>query len=284
MTTAPAHFDSPDTPRSLSSDGLSPPRQSADDPIPSSPPLATPASTTGSYFGTMFTGIIRRFSTEDSQLGSQIDSFFMGPPTGQQQSQEASSSATSQDDGVNGVFQPPIKRTVSPFRPPPLDPLVLHTHGDGSAALLTHGIAEEIRTMIPERLRITEDWKIVYSLEHDGASLSTLYQKCREFEGRRVGFVLVVKDQDGSVSSPSQPSTPEDNLTANHNDRHSAPTCQITRIQRRATSAMANASSGGHLYSPRSPLPPQPTQPSSLATHNSPLPHAAQRRVTTTFQ
>ncbi|KAH8169022.1 protein kinase domain-containing protein [Sarocladium implicatum] len=146
----------------------------------------------------MFTGIIRRFSTEDSQLGSQIDNFFMGPPTSQQ-SQGASSSATSQDDGVNGVFQPPVKRTISPFRPPPLDPLVLHGHGDGTGSLLTHGIAEEIRTMIPERLRITEDWKIVYSLEQDGASLSTLYQKCRQFEGRRVGFVLVVKDQDGST-------------------------------------------------------------------------------------
>ncbi|KAL2203633.1 oxidation resistance protein 1 [Sarocladium strictum] len=143
----------------------------------------------------MFTGLIRRFSTEDSQLGSQIDSFFMGPPNDQQKQQQQQS-----DDGINGVFQPPVRRTISPFRPPPLDPLVLHAERVSSGGLLlTHGIAEEIRAMIPERLRITEDWKIVYSLEEDGASLATLYQKCRHFEGKRVGFVLVVKDQDGAT-------------------------------------------------------------------------------------
>jgi hypothetical protein len=148
----------------------------------------------------MFTGLIRRFSTEDSQLGSQIDTFFMGPPPDQQK--QNGQDGGSSDDGINGVFQPPVKRTISPFRPPPLDPLVLHGHGEGNgnAGLLTQGIAEEIRTMIPERLRITEDWRIVYSLEQDGASLSTLYQKCRRFQGKRVGFVLVVKDQDGGVS------------------------------------------------------------------------------------
>lgn len=122
----------------------------------------------------------------------------MGPPTDQQQ-REAQQERTAAD-GINGVFQPPIKRTISPFRPPPLDPLVLANRGGDSPGLLTHEIAEEIRTMIPERLRITEHWKIAYSLEHDGASLSTLYQKCRKFEGKRVGFVLVVKDRDGGVS------------------------------------------------------------------------------------
>lgn len=108
-------------------------------------------------------------------------------------------------DGVNGVFTPVGRRTAtaSPFRPPPLEPLVLHGYREStqaSARLLTTMVAEELRVMIPERLRIVEDWRLIYSLEQDGASLSTLYQKCRHYEGRRVGFVLVVKDQDGGVS------------------------------------------------------------------------------------
>ena len=107
-------------------------------------------------------------------------------------------------DGVNGVFTPSGRRTAnaSPFRPPPLDPIVLQGYRDNTAAsarLLTATVAEEIRAMIPERLRIVEDWRLVYSLEQDGASLSTLFQKCLRYEGRRVGFVLVVKDEEGGV-------------------------------------------------------------------------------------
>lgn len=72
-----------------------------------------------------------------------------------------------------------------------------------AARLLGSSVAEEIRTMVPERLRIAEDWRLVYSLEQDGASLATLYQRCRQYAGRRVGFVLVVKDQEGGVSDHS---------------------------------------------------------------------------------
>lgn len=136
----------------------------------------------------MWTGLIRRFSTEDTRLGS-----------------EADTNDDQDKDGVNGVFTPSGRRALnaSPFRPPPLEPLTLHGYRDNtpsSARLLTSAIAEEIRTMVPERLRIVDDWHLVYSLEQDGASLSTLYQKCRHYEGLRVGFVLVVKDQEGGVS------------------------------------------------------------------------------------
>lgn len=107
-------------------------------------------------------------------------------------------------DGINGVFVPSnIKRTVSPFRPPPLDPIILHGFKEStptSARLLSNGVAEEIRIMLPERLRIMEDWNLIYSLEQDGASLATLYQKAAVYQGRRVGFVLVVRDDAGGVS------------------------------------------------------------------------------------
>ena len=140
-------------------------------------------------------GIIRRFSSEDT-FTNQLDSVFGGGGEQPAQSQHQ------HKDGVNGVFNPGL-RTASPFRPPPLDPIVLHGYKASTpdtARLLNCAVAEEIRAMVPERLRIIEDWKLVYSLEQDGASLATLYQKAREFQGLRVGFVLVVRDQEGAVS------------------------------------------------------------------------------------
>lgn len=161
----------------------------------------------------MWTGLIRRF-TEDSQLSPGSDHHHHhhhqqpdddDDDDRQQLGYEAARSPGGRDDGVTGVFTPPGRRTAtaSPFRPPPLEPLILKGYRDNTpqqARLLTHVVAEEIRTMVPERLRIVEDWRLVYSLEQDGASLATLYQKCRRFEGRRVGFVLVVKDEEGGVS------------------------------------------------------------------------------------
>lgn len=139
-------------------------------------------------------GIIRRFSSEEStQLQSQANAFFGG----------ADDHDDVPRDGINGVFNPVKNRTASPFRPPPLEPLILHGYRDDtpqSARLLSGAVAEEIRAMVPERLRITENWRLVYSLEQDGSSLATLYQKCQDFEGKRAGFVLVVKDQEGAVS------------------------------------------------------------------------------------
>ncbi|KAK2677595.1 TLDc domain [Fusarium oxysporum f. sp. vasinfectum] len=138
---------------------------------PESSGAATPNNpnrASASYITNMWTGLIRRFSSED---------------------------------GISGVFTP-VRRTASPLRPPPLDPLVLHGYRQGtptSAKLLTAAVAEEIRTMVPERLRIVDDWHLVYSLEQDGASLATLYQRCRQYEGKRAGFVLVVKDLEGGI-------------------------------------------------------------------------------------
>jgi hypothetical protein len=172
---APARSQSPDTPPSSGAQ------------TPSSPPFFPLSSASGSVLSSMWTGIVRRFSSEDSghfQSG-QPDPQVLAPIK----------------DGINGVFNP-VQRTASPFRPPPLDPLVLHGYSEGTPAaakLLTPAVAEEIRTMIPERLRIAEDWQLVYSLEQDGSSLTTLYQKCRDYEHRRVGFVLVVKDQEGGT-------------------------------------------------------------------------------------
>lgn len=107
------------------------------------------------------------------------------------------------NNGINGVYTPPINRSASPMRPPPLEPLELRGFREDTserARLLTPAVAEEIRIMVPERQRIEDEWNLVYSLDQDGASLSTLYEKCSWYQGTRSSFVLVVRDNDGGVS------------------------------------------------------------------------------------
>ncbi|KAH8159131.1 hypothetical protein CIB48_g9116 [Xylaria polymorpha] len=80
---------------------------------------------------------------------------------------------------------------------PSLDPVSLNGYRDDTEPeerLLARGIAEEIRTFLPERLKIMEDWRLVYSLYQNGSSLATLYQLCERYRGVRAGFVLVVRD------------------------------------------------------------------------------------------
>ncbi|KAM0520344.1 hypothetical protein ACHAQF_007150 [Verticillium nonalfalfae] len=105
--------------------------------------------------------------------------------------------------GVTGVYTPPhLRRTASPFRPPPLDPVVLDGHRaatPASARLLGRAVAEEVRSLLPERLRIVEHWRLVYSLAQDGASLHTLYARAAAVQGARIGFVLVVRDDAGGT-------------------------------------------------------------------------------------
>lgn len=113
------------------------------------------------------------------------------------------------NNGVNGVYTPPMHRSASPMRPPPLEPLQLkgfrHDTTE-SARLLTPAVAEEIRIMIPERQRIDDEWNLVYSLDQDGASLGTLYKACSPYVGERASFVLTVRDNEGGVSSRHPPS------------------------------------------------------------------------------
>jgi hypothetical protein len=42
-------------------------------------------------------------------------------------------------------------------------------------------------------------WNLIYSLEQNGTSLSTLYTQNEEHRGKRGGFVLVVRDASGGV-------------------------------------------------------------------------------------
>ncbi|KAI5286969.1 oxidation resistance protein 1, partial [Ascosphaera acerosa] len=108
-------------------------------------------------------------------------------------------------DARSGAYTPPPRpRTSSPFNPPPLAPLTLSAAGNiaPGEVLLTRALAEEVRLLVPPRLQLVDTWRLAYSLERDGSSLTTLYARCREVAGRhpRAGYVLVIKDASASAS------------------------------------------------------------------------------------
>ncbi|KAJ5594159.1 uncharacterized protein N7459_000367 [Penicillium hispanicum] len=133
------------------------------------------------------------FSYPVSHVVSGLYRRLTDPNTGQEMPSAAPWSASSSSE----VFTP--RRTASPFQPPPLTPLTL-TIPKGAdllqQQLLTRALAEEIRLLVPARLQLVENWRLAYSLDRDGASLSTLYDHCAEFSQRspRAGYVLVVRD------------------------------------------------------------------------------------------
>ncbi|KAK0648733.1 TLD-domain-containing protein [Cercophora newfieldiana] len=170
-----------------------------DSPTPSSGAATPPgASSTflSSSVSSLWGGLVRRFSAETTGPG----------PNHTPRSYSPDDSFSSHHDkmpgnGFDGVYTPP-RRIASPLRPPPLEPLQLNGYSSDTAAdarLLTPAIAEEIRIMVPARLSLADEWNLVYSLEQDGASLATLYDKCDVYRGKRVGFVLVVKDCEGGI-------------------------------------------------------------------------------------
>lgn len=95
-------------------------------------------------------------------------------------------------------------RAAAPYQPPPLTPLSLSGYNESTSEKskqLTRQLAEEIRLLVPARLQLTEEWRLIYSLEQDGVSLATLYKKCAAYKDsrKRGGFVLVIKDTTGGI-------------------------------------------------------------------------------------
>ncbi|KAK8069236.1 oxidation resistance protein 1 [Apiospora phragmitis] len=168
------------------------PEESLIDLSPPSSGITTPKSPSASSnygLSSAISGLWRRISSAD-------------PHAFQQPQHAATFPQTAQHGGGDGIHDPftPMRsphRQASPRGLPSLEPLNLTGYADDTPAeerLLSRGIAEEIRTFLPERLKIGEDWSLVYSLYQHGSSLSTLYKLCDDFRGRRVGFVLVVRD------------------------------------------------------------------------------------------
>jgi hypothetical protein len=194
-------------------------------------------------------GILRRLSSDPNST-----------PKGNSPSSRRSPQTPSNGAGgdMNGaVFNPP-KRNTTPFQPPPLTPIELLGWRDGTKEkdrLLTKTLAEEIRLLIPARLELVEEWKLIYSLEQDGVSLSTLYEKCEDYRGKRGGYVLVVRDGLGGVRLPCSPSLLSSLETwTNGTCRYSARTSAIPSTRTPTSTARANASSGVLPSSPQSPI------------------------------
>ncbi|KAL1601730.1 oxidation resistance protein 1 [Paraconiothyrium brasiliense] len=137
-------------------------------------------------------GLLRRLNSEPAK-----------PTTHSPNARTSSTSGegSREDRDMHSVFQPP-NRTASPFQPPPLTPLTLQGYKSSTreaGKLLSRGLAEEIRLLVPPRLQLVDDWHVVYSLDQNGVSLATLYKQAEEYRGRRGGFVLVVRDASGGV-------------------------------------------------------------------------------------
>jgi len=158
---------------------------------PSSTPSQTPTSTYLSYpVSHVVSGLYRRL-TEPSPNRS---------ATSIPRSESYNGDHDKPMNSHDGAYTPP-HRTASPFQPPPLTPLTLS--GSTDSTILSKAVAEEIRLLVPPRLQLAEKWALVYSLENDGVTLSTLYKKCASPEFSRGGsMVLVVQDAAGGVCVP----------------------------------------------------------------------------------
>jgi hypothetical protein len=182
---------------------------------PPSPSSRLDPNRSSSYFTYPITyavsGVLRRLNTESSpNPGATGDARAMDkiPSSSALRAQlQSTASSLSHSFGnlvsnaSENVFQPP-HRMASPFQPPPLTPLTLKGYGHStkdSGKLMSRSLAEEIRLLLPPRIQLVDEWRIAYSLDEHGSSLSTLYEKSEHYSGRRGGFVLVVKDGDGGT-------------------------------------------------------------------------------------
>ena len=74
--------------------------------------------------------------------------------------------------------------------------------------LLQEDMVPELRTLMPERIKLHTTWTLLYSLEQNGASLNTLYRCCKEeydnFRLRsntfsRKGYLLMIQDMENTI-------------------------------------------------------------------------------------
>ncbi|KAK9248701.1 TLD-domain-containing protein [Lipomyces tetrasporus] len=102
----------------------------------------------------------------------------------------------------HGFYQAPHAATTSQlFAAPPLTPLTLVGYGERTKnRLLSPALAEEIRHLLPLRLQLYDTWRLCYSLEQHGVSLTTLYSlSVPPRTASRPGYVLIIEDNLGGI-------------------------------------------------------------------------------------
>ena len=178
---------------------------SPQDPSPASPPprpgLQQPDRTQSNPFASTLHYFTDPFSYTASSVFRRLSEDEAPTPLARALSANFNGSMT---DPTLGVYHPLTlpKRKLSPFNPPPLTPLALLGYKDSTsrrARLLSKAVAEEIRLLIPPRLQLQDHWQLLYSIEQNGSTLSTLYSLSDAFRGKRGGFVLVIRDSTGST-------------------------------------------------------------------------------------
>lgn len=83
-----------------------------------------------------------------------------------------------------------------------LNPVRLVGADPETRLVLNMELVEEIRTILPHRVKLYDTWQLVYSLEQHGSSLNTLYKSCEppwEQTPSIYGYVLVVKDSSSGI-------------------------------------------------------------------------------------
>lgn len=137
------------------------------------------------------------FSYPVSRVVSGLYRRLTDPPQKPNTNNRNANTMTSTNSSSPSLYTP--KRTASPFQPPPLTPLTLKS--SSSTTILSRALAEEIRLLVPPRLQLVDTWRLAYSLERDGSSLSTLYDHCRKINEHnpRAGYVLVVRDTSDGI-------------------------------------------------------------------------------------
>ncbi|GLA21637.1 oxidation resistance protein 1 [Aspergillus niger] len=164
----------------------------------SRPPPTTSTSTTATTPSSLQQSAASYFSYPVTHVVSGLYRRLTDPSTNTTNNMRRKTTTTDTTTNNNPVFTP--IRTASPFQPPPLTPLTL----SDPSTLLTRSLAEEIRLLVPPRLQLCNTWHLAYSLDRDGASLSTLYDNCRDIASTRsprAGYVLVIRDASPSSNA-----------------------------------------------------------------------------------
>ncbi|GFN19690.1 putative oxidative stress response protein Oxr1 [Aspergillus tubingensis] len=162
------------------------------------PPTTSSTSTNATTPSSLQQSAASYFSYPVTHVVSGLYRRLTDPPSTNTNNNMRRKTTTTTNDPSNPVFTP--IRTASPFQPPPLTPLTL----SDPSPLLTRSLAEEIRLLVPPRLQLCNTWHLAYSLDRDGASLSTLYDNCRDIASTRsprAGYVLVIRDASPSSNA-----------------------------------------------------------------------------------
>jgi hypothetical protein len=155
----------------------------------------------------------------------------------------------------SSIYVPAPLRTESPFQPPPLTPLRLTGHSTStkkSGRVLSVTLAEEIRLLVPAALQLVDEWRLVFSLERDGVSLRSLYDKCEPLRSARGGFVLVVRDESNCVRLSTVTFSTYLTYIPNKPNRSSAHTSPTPLTHPHTSTAQANVSCIARQSSPTS--------------------------------